>query len=514
MGRWDMKKAVSSEKISGNSIPRWNVEAPKPVMDRHGAADISPWNIIREARCSGCCPSVPSVADAILRMPLLQRRADAMSLQKTRGNRFVQWVAVQAKLEPNRTGMPDRLKEGIEALSGLPMDAVRVHYNSDKPVQLEALANTQGTEIHIGPGQERHLAHEAWHVVQQAEGGVRLTRPVNGVGVNNDPQLETEADEMGYKAMYAGSAANNGVTAFFKDRFSDPQSTPAPFSIRSRGLAQPADEPIQAIINPINKPSPHDLDDFIKQLEELVLKAANQALVLDQLANDSGGRIDRWIMLATEYLANPAQPNSFLYPSYGYAVETLANQSIQSLALPVGWHCTLQANHGTTVPDMELTGPAGEKAWLDITSTRELNHIRNKVGSGWKNSEVVAEILYVSLVDRGLGNIRESGNMYHGIKARRATKNFNLRYQKAIEEYKGLVNTIMNKLGQQTPPSLKNAFDEALKVEFSHNMIRSSLELAGFALDIYPRNDRNGRDKASIDAYIMERLYPATSVYK
>jgi len=47
----------------------------------------------------------------------------------------------------NNTGMPDNLKNGIEALSGYSMDDVRVHYNSPKPVQLQALAYTQGTDL-------------------------------------------------------------------------------------------------------------------------------------------------------------------------------------------------------------------------------------------------------------------------------------------------------------------------------------------------------------------------------
>ena len=74
---------------------------------------------------------------------------------------------------PNRTGMPDQLKAGIESLSGLSMDHVRVHYNSAQPASLKALAYAQGSDIHLGPGQEKHLPHEAWHVVQQAQGRVR-----------------------------------------------------------------------------------------------------------------------------------------------------------------------------------------------------------------------------------------------------------------------------------------------------------------------------------------------------
>lgn len=101
----------------------------------------------------------------------------------------------------NQTGMPTNLKNGIESLSGFSMDDVRVHYNSDKPQKMEALAYTEGTDIHVAPGQEKHLAHEAWHVAQQKAGRVSPTTSVGGVPVNDNVALEHEADVMGRKAM-------------------------------------------------------------------------------------------------------------------------------------------------------------------------------------------------------------------------------------------------------------------------------------------------------------------------
>ena len=105
-----------------------------------------------------------------------------------------------------RTGLPGTLKAGIENLSGFNMDDVKVHYNSDKPKQLHAYAYAQGTDIHIGPGQEKHLAHEAWHVAQQKQGRVKPTVQMKGGGVpvNDDVALETEADVMGAKAVVQG----------------------------------------------------------------------------------------------------------------------------------------------------------------------------------------------------------------------------------------------------------------------------------------------------------------------
>ena len=108
---------------------------------------------------------------------------------------------VQREEKPNNTGLPDNLKTGIENLSGYSMDDVKVHYNSDKPAQLNALAYAQGTDIHVAPGQKEHLPHEAWHVVQQMQGRVQPTMQMQGVNVNDNEGLEREADVMGGEAI-------------------------------------------------------------------------------------------------------------------------------------------------------------------------------------------------------------------------------------------------------------------------------------------------------------------------
>lgn len=111
---------------------------------------------------------------------------------------------VSAKASPS--GLPGRLKAGVESLSGMSMDHVRVHRNSPRPAQLQAHAFAQGSDIHLGPGQEKHLPHEAWHVVQQAQGRVRPTlQMAAGVALNDDQGLEREADRMGAQAMQVGA---------------------------------------------------------------------------------------------------------------------------------------------------------------------------------------------------------------------------------------------------------------------------------------------------------------------
>ncbi|MDQ0641357.1 hypothetical protein QF042_004922 [Pedobacter sp. W3I1] len=100
-----------------------------------------------------------------------------------------------------KKNLPDKLKNGIEALSGISMDDVRVHFNSDKPAQLAALAYAQGIDIHLASGQEEHLPHEAWHVVQQTQGRVKAsTQLKSNEVITDDSGLEKEADKMGAKA--------------------------------------------------------------------------------------------------------------------------------------------------------------------------------------------------------------------------------------------------------------------------------------------------------------------------
>jgi len=101
----------------------------------------------------------------------------------------------------NNTGIPDSLKNGIESLSGMDVSEVRVHYNSSRPAQLNALAYAQGNQIHLGSGQEKHLAHETWHTVQQRMGRVQPTMRMGGEQINDDAGLEHEADVMGEKAL-------------------------------------------------------------------------------------------------------------------------------------------------------------------------------------------------------------------------------------------------------------------------------------------------------------------------
>ena len=169
-----------------------------------------------------------------------QQVKQLMGLQESTNKNSQQYEPIQKK--KNNTGLPDNLKSGIENLSGHSMNDVKVHHNSDKPAQLQASAYAQGTDIHLGPGQEKHLPHEAWHVAQQKQGRVEPTTQMKGnVNVNDDAGLEKEADVMGAKAASFGQrksenqetlqlkSSNDGVV-----QFAPPNNSPKDASVNKK----------------------------------------------------------------------------------------------------------------------------------------------------------------------------------------------------------------------------------------------------------------------------------------
>ncbi|EAY27940.1 hypothetical protein M23134_02609 [Microscilla marina ATCC 23134] len=95
-----------------------------------------------------------------------------------------------------------QLKQNVSQLMGVDVTDTQVHYNSDKPTQLKAEAYAQGNEVHLAPGKERHLGHELAHIGQQKQGRVKPTLQMKGgTSINDDPQLEQEADKIGDKAL-------------------------------------------------------------------------------------------------------------------------------------------------------------------------------------------------------------------------------------------------------------------------------------------------------------------------
>ena len=191
-----------------------------------------------------------------------------------------------------KSGLPDGLKHGIESLSGMSMDHVNVHYDSPQPAQLNAHAYAQGTDIHLAPGQEQHLPHEAWHVVQQAQGRVQATRQMRaGVPLNDDAGLETEADSMGARALQLG-------TAQLRQAWHGADAPNAP----SMGAAAPT-----AIQRLAQAATPHGIMPIQRRIP---VNVGDPSEEYELFANEFHTREVGLPALPADYVATPGQPAS------------------------------------------------------------------------------------------------------------------------------------------------------------------------------------------------------------
>lgn len=107
-------------------------------------------------------------------------------------------------------------RQKLEAAFGADFSAVRVHEDGLAEAH-GAKAYAEGTELHFAPGHydpdsEAGLAligHELAHVVQQSQG--RVTGGQGKGGVNADPGLEAEADDLGLRAARGEQVARAGA---------------------------------------------------------------------------------------------------------------------------------------------------------------------------------------------------------------------------------------------------------------------------------------------------------------
>lgn len=208
------KTADSKEQSVANAVTQKKVESKAPQFVDNRPETVAQRMILGEAANSN--NSTPHFTDnrpeaiiqrklhvAMNHSPQSQRLAQLQSIANEQTSQQKQPIQRKSNnTETSDHGLPANLKSGIENLSGYSMDDVKVHYNSNKPAQLNAHAYAQGTDIHIASGQEKHLSHEAWHVVQQKQGRVKPTMQMKGgINVNDDVGLEREADVMGNKAL-------------------------------------------------------------------------------------------------------------------------------------------------------------------------------------------------------------------------------------------------------------------------------------------------------------------------
>lgn len=108
----------------------------------------------------------------------------------------------------NQSGLTDHVRQGMEEAIGGDFSSVQFVTDSQKAVDVGALAFTQGKTVEFAPGQFKPdttaglelIGHELTHVDQQDKGHVEPTLEIGGMPVNDDKSKETEADDKGREA--------------------------------------------------------------------------------------------------------------------------------------------------------------------------------------------------------------------------------------------------------------------------------------------------------------------------
>jgi len=322
---------------------------------------------------------------------------------------------------PNNTGLPDGLKKGVESLSGFDISDVKVHYNSPKPAQLQAFAYAQGTDIHVAPGQEKHIPHEAWHVVQQKQGRVQPTVQLKEyVPVNDDPALEQEATAMGSKAAQFKSD---------QATFAKPLQLKSDFG--SMGVVQR-----EIYNNKVNDPESAEgakTLEFFNTVNARAQEAYMYAMTVPSLGAYSGldGYTRLWKGKWDIYLAG-GKPQ-LMAATFGYVVESLVSHPLAPFkpTAPTGCSIYYQVTVGGTRPDLVLKAGGVDLAWVDLTSEGSIDHIFDKDSWDAKVARY-AEVSYPPLDPGSLSFMRQNKDNTGTLSA----KEFETRKTAAEEAYK------------------------------------------------------------------------------
>ncbi len=158
-----------------------------------------------------------------------------------------QGFVVPETAPPPRTGgtkIPAQLRTEMEGSFGAGFGQVKVHQDEEMADELGSVAFTVGNDVHFGPGNyqphsgsgRQVIAHELTHVLQQRSG--RVDSPDgDGLAVNTEPNLESEADRLGrhaawrlpvrVKGLKSGTRKPVDVTAQADQAHSPLRSSPA-----------------------------------------------------------------------------------------------------------------------------------------------------------------------------------------------------------------------------------------------------------------------------------------------
>jgi hypothetical protein len=112
----------------------------------------------------------------------------------------------------NDTGIPDNMKAAMEYLSGISLDPVRVHYNSEKPAEKNLSIYSEGKDVYVTPNAENELGKELLTVVeflQQQEETVPTTTASSSMITTNYSSIVSTNEIANQFAKQEKEQANN-----------------------------------------------------------------------------------------------------------------------------------------------------------------------------------------------------------------------------------------------------------------------------------------------------------------
>ena len=331
----------------------------------------------------------------------------------------------------------EQFKAKISKLMNINIMDADVNFNSAKPAQYNAEATAQDKTVDLAPGKEHHLGHELTHIAQQKQGRVQPTIQANsGVGINNDPKLEKEANDVGKMANEMSPIQMHSLTTRLPTKFA---STNAPIQL------QPIKGMVSAsagawVYQPKNtqKPNPKkdneikdEKSDFVNDIEKPTLSSDfNTAkslmygdhVVYDPEQTDTTGKYVR----VTKINGKPHQ---------GFIHKSLVSKANNKIALEtaIRKHIGKKANLGVEVELRKVTLklPKGIH-WEDISQAVKLT----KAGSGG-----------IIVTDQHAGNLAniEWNSPHPSLESSQNGKDFQER-----------LNSLSEKLQQQKSGSLFN----------------------------------------------------------
>ena len=303
---------------------------------------------------------------------------------------------------PNREGgrpdgLPAALRMGIRSLSGMDLSDVRVHADSPQPARVSALAYAQGNEIHLGPGHQRHLPHEAWHIVQQRQGRVRPTIQAGSLPINTDPGLEQEATNMGARALAAPTPARPSVPAVGSPRGANPNAGGA-HPAASRVLQRILDEDFPHGGTPQGNDT-KTCRDFANKVSAIV-DLVYSDLLRGNVKGWEGAKFATFSKLLME-------GSPYAVPHVGNAVEERVYALMNAVEMGAKWTPQFtEAMGGASKPDIVVNLATDREGLVDITSDR--GHILGKAGA-WTTSTryvYVAEAWFPSVTEDDIPDIK------------------------------------------------------------------------------------------------------------